>query len=150
MTRTKAYRLTAVLMLLISLVALSVPGTWVEGLQTYFYQWWPWPSSGIASTDIPVDKVIHAALFSLCACLFVRGWTVLRHRWWFLCAALLVYGVLTEWIQSFVPGRSASIADIVADGLGIGIGVGVARFYLRRRNDSEKIISERLRKGIDE
>jgi VanZ family protein len=34
---------------------------------------------------------------------------------------LLTYGILIEVIQSFIPNRSASLLDLVADGIGIAI-----------------------------
>jgi VanZ family protein len=35
--------------------------------------------------------------------------------------ALLTYGILIEVIQSFIPNRTASLLDLVADGIGIAI-----------------------------
>jgi len=46
---------------------------------------------------------------------------------------LLLFGVLTELIQRYVPGRSATVGDLLADCVGIGLGVGVALVYLRGR-----------------
>ena len=36
---------------------------------------------------------------------------------------LVGYGVMTELIQIFVPGRGASIEDLVADSIGAGLGI---------------------------
>ena len=46
---------------------------------------------------------------------------------------LILYGGATELIQRFVPGRSATLGDLLADGVGVLVGVGVALLYLRRR-----------------
>ena len=43
----------------------------------------------------------------------------------------MVYGVLDEWHQSFVPGRDPSWGDWVADAAGVVLGYFLLRFYLR-------------------
>lgn len=131
--RTQRYRRIAVCTAIIVLILLSLPGHWIQAIQSYLYPWWPWRDSGIASSDFPFDKVVHTSLFLLCGALFVRGWRELRQRWYIIFALLLVYAVLTEVLQIFIPGRSASVWDLMADVLGIGAGVGFAVMYLRKR-----------------
>ena len=36
-------------------------------------------------------------------------------------ASALLYGITDEWHQSFVPGRFASVTDVLLDGVGIGL-----------------------------
>jgi len=71
-----------------------------------------------------LDKIVHALVFGLLAFLllrslrafdFARDWRVL------LGVGLIVtiIGVLDEWMQSMVPGRTASLMDVLADGLGV-------------------------------
>jgi VanZ family protein len=131
--RSLVYRRLALLMLLLSLIVLSLPGHWLAALQDWIRPWWPWPSSGLGPSTLPIDKAVHALLFAVCGALFVRGWGTLRERWWLLCAALFLYGGLTELLQRYVPGRSASWGDVVADGIGVLVGVGLSLVYLRRR-----------------
>lgn len=40
---------------------------------------------------------------------------------------MLILGVLSEWIQSFVPGRSADPLDLLADLLGSVLGIALAQ-----------------------
>ena len=131
--RTLWYRRLAWVSLFSIIIILTLPGHWIEALQVWALTWWPWPSSGLASSPLPIDKVIHASLFAVCAALFVRGWTTFRERWWVICLMLFLYGVVTEVIQYFVPGRSASIGDLLADAAGGVIGVVAALAYLRGR-----------------
>ena len=98
--RTLWYRRLAWVSLFSIIIALSLPGHWIEALQVWALTWWPWPSSGLASSPLPIDKVIHASLFAVCAALFVRGWTTFRERWWVICLMLFLYGVVTEVILS--------------------------------------------------
>lgn len=135
--RTRLYRRLALLVLISSFILLSLPGSWIESVQTWMHQWWLWPSSGLASSDFPSDKLVHASLFGLCATLFVRGWTTLRQRWWLVCGVLFVYGILTELMQRYVPGRNSTLGDLLADGIGVGLGVGFALMYLRKRPSLE-------------
>lgn len=52
-----------------------------------------------------------------------------------MCILLFLYALLTEMIQRYVPGRSATLGDLVADGIGVSLGVSVALRYLRDRAD---------------
>ena len=47
----------------------------------------------------------------------------------------LLYGIVDEWHQSFVPGRDASLRDVVADAVGAAVGIA-AHVALTRRRDS--------------
>jgi VanZ family protein len=69
------------------------------------------------------DKLNHLLAFGTLAALaqLMRSgglWHSAQHA-----AALLLYGVGIEVAQSFVPGRQASRADVLADGLGIALGL---------------------------
>jgi VanZ family protein len=39
---------------------------------------------------------------------------------------VVAYGATDEWHQSFVPGRTADLRDVAADGAGAALGLGVA------------------------
>lgn len=82
------------------------------------------------------DKVMHfGAYFAMAA----FSWRAIRHHgltgnklalaaWLFCC----VYGLSDEWHQSFVPGRSSSGWDWLADSLGAATAV-VALLTLRQK-----------------
>jgi len=64
--------------------------------------------------------MVHAAAFGLLALLLLRylrpigfanGWRVLLG----VGLIIIVMGVLDEWVQSMVPGRTASPMDVLAD-----------------------------------
>ena len=44
---------------------------------------------------------------------------------------LLGYGMLTEFLQLFVPGRGASIGDFLADCIGAGVGIFWAYHFFK-------------------
>jgi VanZ family protein len=77
------------------------------------------------------DKLNHAAAFAALAVCAVFGWRGARAMPWALLG-LLVYGGAIELLQQHVPGRSASWADLLADGIGIAIGALLARWWLQR------------------
>lgn len=70
------------------------------------------------------DKVAHFFVFGLLATLVARNGFVPRFGW---LAVLLVsaFGASDEWHQSHTPGRSAEVADWVADTLGAAMAVTV-------------------------
>jgi VanZ family protein len=53
----------------------------------------------------------------------VKGWLQELGRWQWMYLFLVGYGVVTEAVQFFIPGRGASIEDLVADCVGAALGV---------------------------
>ena len=89
--------------------------------------------------SIPMrDKIVHAIEYGilglLCARALCTGFPGLRPRHALLAAALItaLFGYLDELHQAFVPGRDASVYDLMADAVGAGLGV-LAYALLDRR-----------------
>lgn len=112
-----------VLALLVTLVCLLAPAEAVLAAKVWTASWLPM-ASAIEAMDASAysDKLAHASLFAVLGWLAARSWLLPRHRWYAL-AGLLLVGALTEWLQAFVPGRSASLGDWVADALGLCAGL---------------------------
>lgn len=74
------------------------------------------------------DKFYHAVAFLILSCLagisFSGSNTSLYQS-----MVLLMYGILIEAVQYFLPYRSFSIADMVADGGGIAVYHFLARLF---------------------
>ena len=88
------------------------------------------------------DKVVHFAVYGLLAtliCRLGRGW---RGAAWALLAAS-AFGASDEWHQSFVPGRSAEVADWVADSLGAALAVSLYAGWATYRRMLERPIASR-------
>lgn len=71
-----------------------------------------------------LDKAVHFGAFGLLAtlvCRLGRGW---RAAAW-VVVAVSVFGAVDEWHQSHVPGRTAEVADWVADTLGAVVAVAL-------------------------
>jgi VanZ family protein len=88
------------------------------------------------ATMLP-DKVEHAFLFAglgwLTARAVSRDFPVLGHGVWIACALFsLAYGLSDEYHQSFVPGRTAEVGDVVADLFG-GLAGALAYTTIGRR-----------------
>jgi VanZ family protein len=80
--------------------------------------WWPWLDANPEESGIAPDKIIHVILFAVCAVLACKAWlstlnTIL------IILLLIIFAGLTEFFQYFVPGRSMSMGDMLADTLGI-------------------------------
>jgi VanZ family protein len=77
--------------------------------------------------ELPLDKARHLLAFAALAWVATQGWGRVHRAG--LAAALLAYGVFIELVQSQVPGRHASTADVLADALGIALGLLLARAF---------------------
>nr|WP_249115830.1 VanZ family protein [Azoarcus sp. L1K30] len=69
---------------------------------------------------LPFDKWVHASSFVLVTLLF--AWA-LGVRMVCIAALMLGLGALDEVTQIFLPGRTASVGDWLADALGVGLAV---------------------------
>lgn len=83
------------------------------------------------------DKLFHAAVYGLLGILFLgafrQGGRGYRRPILVLAILLAVlYGITDEWHQSYVPGRTPDITDVIADGIGATIGVFLANWILVR------------------
>jgi VanZ family protein len=82
---------------------------------------------------VNIDKAGHFLVYGLLATLLCRLGTGWRAAGWALLAAS-AYGVSDELHQLFVPGRSCSLADWIADTVGAAVAVGLyagVGFYRR-------------------
>ena len=90
-----------------------------------------WPNPGVPQFGHG-DKVVHALLFGVLAWLVGRAWSSLGpSRVALSFAGIAAFAALDEWHQAFIPGRSASVADWIAD-VG-GAAVGLLAVAARRR-----------------
>lgn len=90
---------------------IALAGNFLLTLYFFFQQ-------GINSgVELPhFDKVGHfIAFFMLTLCVdFATSFKRLT-----VASMLIIYGISVEFIQSYIPGREASLADIVADTAGV-------------------------------
>jgi len=96
-----------------------------------------WASSQ-PGTDLQLiahaDKVIHYVIYALLmlSCLYGAQFPGPPKNWvWAMICAL--YAVSDEWHQSFVPGRDATLGDVIADISGVVSVVLISMFWLRPR-----------------
>lgn len=68
----------------------------------------------------PIDKVVHASAFGVLGYLLAlgSGTSLQKHVLWLVPLLVLGFGVLDEFHQSFIVGRSVSLGDVVADTTG--------------------------------
>jgi VanZ family protein len=90
------------------------------------------------------DKWEHMAMYGLFSTLIVRAlaggrWPGVRAGvFWSAVVLSTLYGISDEVHQSFVPGRAADGADVVADAIGAAIAAGLllAWAIIRRRRQA--------------
>ena len=77
------------------------------------------------------DSVAHAAAYGLLGAALLRGLAAGRLRGvtlggvWLAVLLATLYGVTDEGHQWFVPGRTAEVADLVADAAGAAVATGL-------------------------
>ena len=81
------------------------------------------------------DKVAHVGLYAVLGATLAWGGALQPREppRIFLVGAGIAYGILDEWHQSFVPGRTPSAGDLVADAAGVFLGVWITHALLTRQ-----------------
>ena len=112
-------------------IMLLIPGTVVQELAA----WLQFLSRSVHASDgllQHVDKLVHLSFFAVLACTGYRAFGRRGRPW--LLLGLFSFAVLTEWLQGFVPGRSTSVLDLVANSIGIGVGASLGMLLWRERS----------------
>lgn len=127
--RRPVFRLAFAATLAVGLLLLLMPGDAVVATKLWIASWLPYAREiDQADWTAHSDKLEHGLLFALLGALGRRAWQQRHHRA-VVIAGLVAVGVLTEWLQAYVPGRSASPWDFAADVLGLALGWWVARHW---------------------
>ena len=87
---------------------------------------WPWLGLKIDQTEKlwPAVDMVHVVMFGGLGLLLVLAFPAVRLRALFLGLAALA--VLTELVQIWIPGRTASVGEVLLDLVAGGLGMGVA------------------------
>ncbi len=78
----------------------------------------------------PWDKLVHASAFLVLTLLFIHGFAL---PWRYAACAALLTGLADEWHQHFLPGRSASVEDWLADLAGVLLAAALLWWWHSRR-----------------
>jgi VanZ family protein len=85
----------------------------------------------VPAAELAGDKPLHALAFVLLGFLADAGWPE-RPFDWRKFVPLGFYGLAIEGIQAFVPGRVASVGDLLADAAGLLV-YGLIAWLIGRR-----------------
>jgi VanZ family protein len=89
-----------------------------------------WPGLSLGPPGFSIDKLAHFGAYAVLAALILRA-TRTPHEWRtaiIVVLAVSLFGAVDEWHQSFIPRRTMSFADWVADTVGAIAGVLAVRF----------------------
>ena len=81
-----------------------------------------------------VQKILHVLLYGALSTAWfsnLRSIASLKARYFAAFAVSVGYGMLLEWLQTFVPGRFGSLTDVLLNTIGALLGLIVARKALR-------------------
>lgn len=106
------------------------------------------PSSRLPEVDdwmivINYDKLIHVGVFAILAFLFMypisKADLDSKVKWHYMikiAIATIIWGITTELIQKFfIPSRSFSLSDWLADGIGGILALFYAKFWMLKRTE---------------
>jgi VanZ family protein len=93
--------------------------------------------------DVPIfgiDKLVHFFIFGVLMIVSSYGIVRTSNTKGTLSKLLVItslysisFGIMVEILQRFVPGRSFSIPDMVANSIGVGLGYLIFKFMVRRK-----------------
>ncbi len=88
------------------------------------------------------DKLMHGSLYTVLG--FTLAWARVKGSR-MSHGALIVLGVflglMDEYHQSFVPGRSPSTGDVIADAIGVGIGYALFMLVFARWLSTRTVVT---------
>ena len=90
------------------------------GIALLLIAWQSLVPKPVPAADLIGDKTLHALGFLLLGFLADAGWPELPFDWRKF-VPLGLYGLGIEGLQSLVPGRVASLGDLIADGAGLAV-----------------------------
>lgn len=92
-------------------VAVLLPNTWMAELRRQ----WRWLSHMISQTEQlwPAVDMVHVVMFAAVGVLLALAFPAWRFRR--LLLTVTVLAVISEFVQIWVPGRTASVGEVVLD-----------------------------------
>ena len=92
-----------------------------------------------------IKKGGHMIGYAVLALSYWRALYFSQEKWWLAWCLAILYAVIDEFHQSFVPGRFPSIWDVlIYDNLGALISLWLYTLYKTQRSDSPGPIVERV------
>jgi VanZ family protein len=101
------------------------------GIALLLITWQSLVPNPVPAAEVIGDKVLHALGFLLLGFLADAGWPN-RPFDWRKFAPLGIYGLGIEGLQALVPGRVASLGDLLADAAGLVV-YGLIAWVIGRR-----------------
>jgi len=97
-----------------------------------------WPTSGgggIESLGQLFNNLLHIPAYGLLALLLIKSAPKFKYVYIASFLFAVIFGIFNEYLQSFVPGRTASVSDALLNGIG---SLSVVLLYSKRYKLSVK------------
>ncbi len=85
------------------------------------------------------DKILHFGIFFILGISLSRVFYV-RHVLLYAGILAMLYGLVTEVLQIYIPGRGYDNMDLLADVLGVAAGILAYRTYVVKSNGEEEVL----------
>ncbi|KAB7707366.1 VanZ family protein [Bacillus aerolatus] len=132
----KSFFLVVVPIVWCSLIFSFTASPFLSGSTTFslFQQWFGLDDEQAKMVNFLIRKATHVMMFGFLAILFT--FVFRKKRFFFAWLLTTVYAVTDGFYQSFVPGRTASIADVLLD----SVGAALALFVFGKKNHFNKSV----------
>ena len=90
-----------------------------------------WTLSSLPADEIPsvqvlgIDKLLHLGIYTVLMVLFsfgIKGFKLTNEQRLLIISVILLMAAGDEYHQHYIPGRSVSVYDLIANGMGIIVG----------------------------
>lgn len=94
-----------------------------------------------SSVEQLISNLAHIPVYAVLTFLWLRSF-VGSHKYssYLIIIGILLVSISAEVIQSFIPGRTASIKDFGLDIIGIILGISALNLLEKYRNDNDKVV----------
>ncbi len=94
------------------------------------------PASGLPAINI-WDKAMHAGVFALLMILALPAYKKNRAAEE-IAMLLIAYGLAIEVVQHFIPTRSFSLLDVLADAIGVSC-ILIGAYFIKQKKSKKRI-----------
>lgn len=133
MTRSQRVFLALSLGLMLAIFLFSSQPGYESSSVSFWFARWLAKWIGEDGAQFLVRKGAHFTIYALLGFCLLQSFGSRPKSFFWVVAFCVLFAALDEFHQSFVPGRSAQLRDVLLDGCGSATGAAISRFFLKHK-----------------